>query len=729
MWDKLDKLEFVVYQQQNVIAQLLAALIKDDGRNVAHGVPIIADGEVQLNVPISTEVEVSEPDNVTEQSVEEEEVIEEIGEANDNNFFYEDVNEVSLAFNENSNATKVDSEHEERIESTLCDHTEEGEDEEEALDELEDENEAEQGSITPVAEHLAKIEDQLMQLEEKKAKPSVIPTLQVFTAKDYVDYHDEKDSVVSENDIENLNEIDKFFNHHKNDTLDTDELETNKEDAEAILESHQEIANLLQQCEAMSKSIHLDVSLDTIEEITEDSTNNETSIVPGDIDDGQDMNYEEPDDDVEEDRITIAESFTQEVDEDEKEVSKMRSLPQIPTIEMITQLPPQPPATPRPNEPSGVASMPVSPLMKSKQHEPGFQHRRVSSVEENNMFSSITNSVRLSYQNVFSRSIFGSSRREENTIPQPLPSTNIKNSIKNIFIGFKPQQEQQQQPSPLPSTKNKEVMNQHQLSLPELGDQQHSFDPMSQGMQPAEHQQRAQHIIREIYPEPSIEQKTQYSTASSSQKKNSFSRIQSMQEANTMMDTLKVSTAQPRDDSNRNKLEKSFSDESAIFSFTSRQSSLMQSEQECEPISTDSNSGEDRSNLLKGARNQLPIIPDAELDGQQPESINSSEPSVLTSSTTTTVVAPTNLTTNNFATIMKQKSADVVGTRKEVKMQIPMQTSTSIDSADEASDIVNDLNHGKVTRPKRSRTKWVAAASGARQGSIDSVKNIWDKDG
>lgn len=445
--------------------------------------------------------------------------------------------------------------------------------------------------------------------------------------------------------------------------------------------------------------------------------------------------------------------------------------------------------------------------LKSSNMLPGQQpqHRRFNSLEEKNILSSITSSVKAGYQNVFSRS---SLFRRDNSKEQPLPQhsvspmhhpqqhphphqlhsshinappvvqlpqhhaqpahhqqqqSNIKDSLKNIWGGFKSLQESSTSPkredgrkrsTSVTPTKHPQQM---QMSMPELqmsstqateelmnldveevaAAKAKSFEetvheyPSTEGGDVVEMEAEEEIAVAIPNREPLVKTAGEMEF----ERKKSFRMQHSMQEANTMMDTLKVqansssnnnkngNNAEHGSSSKNNKLEKSFSDESAIFSFTpsSRQSG---SEQEAltlsEQMSSDSMYG-DGSNRARSASNHLPVILDKadenrfeqmkqqegqnsmEVDEEETDQVDHlEEPQPPTSGSSSRRPSMH----NNFAMIMKAKSEEPSYSLRRCL------TLSDKSESEEAGDILGEMQFGAggLKPPKRSRTKWIAAA-------------------
>lgn len=581
MWDKLEKLEILLYQQQNVIAQLLSALI-----TTGEGGNQISDATNQID------------------------------------FLFEDIGQVTSKHESNKPSPVFETPAIENVPVSP--------------------SKSPEFNIitkTPSVESIHETPKIEKVVDEEKTEEKIDST--VFTSSDYVHFHEETKPVITENDIESLIEIEKFLNFKKKYSIprsqqkqQSTEDESRKPGSRRASRSSQtkQLAELIQKCENISNSTEddskpelkaeafthrhsvprdegrrrsaysllepsavpklstpapirrvsadfrpalvkenpIDEQIDIFditkpEDVTvEPSTEPDVLIQPG--------VPEEPEVSVhleEEPKIELNQTIQENVSPIVVSSAPSTCVPSITSTQSIEQV--QPPRSPQP--------IPKDPIK---------QHRRFNSLEESNIISSITNSARQGFQNVFNRSSFfkGPSTGSATTIPTMSSTTvtntnapsNIKSSLKSIFGGFKSLQDSRELP----------LQDQHQpmSSMPELT----KTDSEERRIR---FEERVDHVEPKTYDEPTKEYVHQTSlphTEGSSEKteKVPYVRTQSMMEANTMMDTLKVTPN--HDNSHKNKLEKSFSDESAIFSFTpsSRQSSIVQSEGE--PANYDSNS-------------------------------------------------------------------------------------------------------------------------------------------
>lgn len=578
MWDKLEKLELLLYQQQNVIGQLLSALITTGESNVQ----IIHNPDSDISIFVG-----------------------------DNQSFL----------------PKYTEEIEQPVEQFVpVDITNKTEDE--GIIQL-DQN---------ITEKKTDCQDDVNQREDiDQIKAKNYSTEDVFTSNDYVQFHEETKPIVTETDIESLIEIEKFLNFKKKysisrkfdssksvnkakqvDDSTNQSKETNFESSETA--AHKQFVDLIEKCESISKSSDVEC-LDLITKSPEldfqnelDTANDQTTpvgsrrvsysdfrpaLVKEDPIDEQTDIYEfsKPFNDHDTNVTGVFPTRINELDlkiSEQKCESDLAEVTQVNTELVCQETIDNVNTKVTDNKAEAQKQQDLNKSTKPNENGPTNQHRRFNSLEENSILSSFTNSMKQSYQNVLSRSsIFKKDSKESISTPAPsapVPESgsNIKSSIKSIFGGFKSLQESMSKDDKMPNQKEK-----HQLSLPELNndkivpDENVSKVTMAHSEQRVEEQNPATLKIENA--SNSIELCGQDFTPQSEKFDKMAFRAQSMQEANTMMDTLKVNTI-ANDHQKKIRLEKSFSDESAIFSFSpgSRQSSLLQSETEQIPFDINS---------------------------------------------------------------------------------------------------------------------------------------------
>lgn len=663
MWDKLEKLEILLYQQQNVIAQLLSALITSDEVDYSSG---------------------------------------------DIDFIYEDLSEMVLKYH---NEKDFPNGQNELIHTPIKEHfnalsIEAVDRKVESVIPAYNETEKEEFIHEPFPEKHApekRTSEAAIVREERRKSPTTISepskpkrkevNVEVFTAQDYVHYHEDTQSLVSDNDIENLIQMDRLFNRSD---LFRDSVRTEHVVCHEVQDSETqtEICNWLRENEHQVRRFSNHDAFQSVEELchplkTAHSGGGDTSprdqmlsmettygpssssrrtseVVEPMAKPELDADYrylehrpslvkEDPIDEQFDIQLLLEEPvhvYSTQTNAGERKgsfglLSKKETHihPEEPVSNLLA-----PESRPKCasanlyelNRVESICEPTANGIIGEKRGV--CQHRRVNSLEEKNILSSITNSVKLSYQNVFSRSSLFKRDSKEQMHPmhsthvavvggasvqpaqQPVlvqpPQGNIKDSLKNIWGGFKSLQEPV---SPGPRKENNRTPEQpaKQMSLPEPLPQANIPVEENLGLDTSEPILLNESVEMEMeLPEeeltlvatPNREPlvKANNNSDTHHERKKSF-RMHSMQEANTMMDTLKVNSC--KEDSQRNKLEKSFSDESAIFSFTpsSRQSSIMQSEQESEQMSSDSvyyaKENDDRTRA-RSASNHLPIILD-----------------------------------------------------------------------------------------------------------------------
>ncbi|OTF75453.1 hypothetical protein BLA29_009777, partial [Euroglyphus maynei] len=239
-------------------------------------------------------------------------------------------------------------------------------------------------------------------------------------------------------------------------------------------------------------------------------------------------------------------------------------------------------------------------------------------IPESNIIKSLTNSVFQGYQNVFNRTIFKKSESpspEQSPIHKTQPNNdNIKSSIKNIFGGFKSFQESMIVGN---NDDNKIRPKIHQFSLPEI-DVQNTVGGKT-----------VEHTLEtiDIKHEPELKLKTEDTIVGERRMSGKIlkltSRAQTMQEANTMMDTL---ITEPRvktgNDHNRNKLEKRYSDESTAIAMTNDDTESFSKTFPCQDDDQIDSANEQgmKTNEIKDYHHQLQPLQTLDVDDQSKSS-------------------------------------------------------------------------------------------------------------
>lgn len=490
MWDKIDKLELLLYQQQNVIAQLLSAVIESE-----------------------CQYENNQEDDDKEQKDDDQEEFEdfETNSESDEEFKEETIKNKEHLIDQNSKLN------------------------------LED----------------LKINE--INLDEKN---------QIFTSNDYVQFREHSIPIISENDFENLNQIDSCLKCKlilSNEILSNENLN----DGDNIMQKSN-LISILPKINDNISQLNTDLIKNSEKEFSEGpiSLADELSITKIENDqfyistdnfrrptltkeatiyvDSFDHNYQ-TNDNLENKEIALEENCDNEVSKnlsndqclDEINISdkKADTNNQLTTINQnqITK-----------KELFAIEKINKEVVTKRNRldNENHLLNKQNSKPEESSIFSSITNSMFQSYQNVMNRSIF---KKESQSLNQNRNQVENKSPIRNIFGGFKSFQESMIKKEKFPISGGGP-----QLSLPDM------FDLSNSEMVQVEKK-----ILIESNNDPQTD-KTNLTYKEDSKKNEKLShRTQSMLEANTMLDELKK-----QNDSNDHLkiiLEKSFSTESAIF--------------------------------------------------------------------------------------------------------------------------------------------------------------------
>ena len=325
-----------------------------------------------------------------------------------------------------------------------------------------------------------------------------------------------------------------------------------------------------------------------------------------------------------------------------------------------------------------------------------------ATIPENNLITSITNSVFQGYHNVMKGSLF----KKESTSPQPSPvhkqqqqpNDNIKNSIKNIFGGFKSLQESMTTISGSGGgggSRDDKVMmvKNHQYSLPETHniittatatDVDDSCKTVDVKFEP---ESKTNSELKAESEDNLIGEPRRMSNSGKMSKLTS--RAQTMQEPNTMIDTMMMIVEPNQID--RNKLEKRYSDESMIVTTTMDNDNL--DRESMKKLSIPNDQIEEKSELTE-SKDQLSLPPPQtsllDVDDHHQSSSKSSsrrvsfEPSIITDDDEA-ITSPTKTTG--------------AAARKSFSL--------SLDES-ESEQLTHDENLGR--KNKKSRTKWIVAA-------------------
>ena len=623
MWDKLEKLEILLYQQQNVIAQLLSALITSDNLDCS---------------------------------------VEQI------DFIYDDIGELSLKYYQKSleNERRLSSINQFSNLSPKERHLEVVEVSQPTfnLKSLEDHVQNRSNRIEP--QHKSETNSfEINVIVEQSIKDT-----QVFTSQDYVHFHEDSKSLISDNDIEKLIQIDRMFDYTTNrfsmdkqaienetkvTTYQDKETTTSDKDDEPLnnnnsknelptkFRKNDHQARLLSQSNDtdncvlrgillkepiessfVDENINSNLSFELEPNKSTSACNIATSTATNTIEEKPNI-LERHDPHVEHRPSLVKENSIEENFYDDgklevdlfvdtvqtqnksnsnlivdknyfDEADHSASLEPKYSSENLIQLDQE-----RLLQQQQILKTAVQKKQPQNNKNKSF-HRRFNSLEEKNILSSITSSVLQGYQNVFRSSNRFKRDSKEHAISDSnassnantnLLQSNLKDSIKNIWGGFRDSLHDSMSSKEEEEEQRDSSTNQ-QLSLPELASTNNIGTTISESSLCNEDN-------KEIFIDNQIDNQTEKLISPNNYdgdnyieqvvkqdeklEKKSF-RTQSMQEANTMMDTLKVNSF--KDDHQKSKLEKSFSDESAIFLFTpsSRQNSVIQSEQDSEQLSS-----------------------------------------------------------------------------------------------------------------------------------------------
>ncbi|KAH9516896.1 Protein unc-13 C [Dermatophagoides farinae] len=684
MWDKLDKLELVLYQQQNVISQLLSAVLESE-----ENVDEKSEKYEEYGEDSYEEIEDEEEE---EEDVEDDEEFEEahVDESNDN------INDDNVREENEEDFDDLDG-----IKESI-----------EILDEeLHINNEKNEIKYDRSEEH---VYDKVVVPEEEPDEEQNL----IFTSDDYVQFRDDSSPIITQNDFENLNQINTYFDYQNQISAKTTNQESNKTVESVESRRPSLVTNIfpekIQRIDSESRRTSLATNIfpNTTEESDpvrlrksslEENFNN-SRLQPNDNDNrklkANDANdylsvkkdYEHRPSLVKEATIYLDSFDNKEFIEEEKMTEdiveqKVKKLDPIQTEEkksITTHIVPQ--------------SQNIA--VKMQNDIPTARTMKPDVMTESNILTSITNSVFQGYQNVFNRSIFKkeSPSPQQSPIHKIQPNDNIKSSIKNIFGGFKSLQESMS----VGNKDDKVMVKNHQFSLPEF----ETPNTINQSI--------VDRKTNELGPK--LEPKTEEAIGErkmSGKILKLTSRAQTMQEANTMMDTLIVEPTVKNNDHNRNKLEKRYSDESNTIAMI---------------IDDTENFEKNYSNQIEQAQDeQIKSIDDSPSIIEQKEISNEEKDQQPFQTLDVNVDDQSKSSSRRVSfepSITDHESSPTRETRKS--FSVSLDESESEQMIHENQDILSDINQSR--KNKRSRTKWIAAVSGARQGSVDSCKNLWMKE-
>lgn len=498
MWDKIDKLELLLYQQQNVIAQLLSAVIESECQ-------------------------------------------------------YQDLKQ-----NDNANDDDDREEFEEDFE------TKEKESEEE-INKEGIKNEGEKKELHFIDQNI-KFNNEDLKNNKNDNEINLIEENQIFTSNDYVQFRDHSMPIISENDFENLNQIDLIDLKCKL-ILSNEVLSSDKGDSINTL-SKSNLITVLPEINGNISQLNSDLIKSFEKEFHDNSAELNVKKFKNDqfyitdnfrrpaltkeatiYVDSFDHNYQTINN-LENKEIVLKEkSSDNEVSKDSSNNQYFEEIETDKKNDANNQM-----TTHNPNEITAKEFLEIEKINKelaTKQNlvenDNKLLNKQNSKPEESSIFSSITNSMFQSYQNVMNRSIF---KKEPQSTSQIQSQIDNKSPIRNIFGGFKSLHESIIKKDKFPISGGGP-----QLSLPDMVEFTNS-DTI---------QVEKKTLIRNTN-EAQINETINTNKVESKKNEKLSHRTQSMLEANTMLDELKM-----QNDSNDHLkiiLEKSFSTESAIFTIS-----------------------------------------------------------------------------------------------------------------------------------------------------------------
>ena len=757
MWDKLDKLELVLYQQQNVISQLLSAVIESEENVEEKSSEFEDDNDSGEEYSYEEEIECEE---IECEEIEQEEFEREEFEQEKEYEEYEDGDEDhSEKLDININNDDYDNvslkKHEDFDDIDLVvkeiqndDIVDDGQFE---IEEVDDEEEKDEEAI--------KSDDQMFEVhvydeviipeeeDDDEQEPDQEPGEEIeqnliFTSNDYVQFRDDSSPIITENDFENLNQINSYFDLKGQEPNNNNK--TTIESVAVIVESRRPslVTNIfpekIQQIDRESTNLVTNIFPSNNDNVDEPVRSRKSSLITNifpdhPVPDESNLSKEEYSDQFgfysnnnnDNDRCkTLKVIAERDYFSCNKDYELRPSLVKTPSIyavdssadkeliepqqekhfieQNIEKIPPKqqqqiihPPSPNIPKQPQDISTTVARPMSKS-------DIGGGATIPENNLITSITNSVFQGYHNVMKGSLF----KKESTSPQPSPvhkqqqqpNDNIKNSIKNIFGGFKSLQESMTTISGSGGgggSRDDKVMmvKNHQYSLPETHniittatatDVDDSCKTVDVKFEP---ESKTNSELKAESEDNLIGEPRRMSNSGKMSKLTS--RAQTMQEPNTMIDTMMMIVEPNQID--RNKLEKRYSDESMIVTTTMDNDNL--DRESMKKLSIPNDQIEEKSELTE-SKDQLSLPPPQtsllDVDDHHQSSSKSSsrrvsfEPSIITDDDEA-ITSPTKTTG--------------AAARKSFSL--------SLDES-ESEQLTHDENLGR--KNKKSRTKWIVAA-------------------